>query len=68
MHYKNYSTAKDSSATSSSYIKNPLVSNSAVTGDYTSTGYDRGHLTPKDDFKFTTQTAKMSNYMTNIAP
>ena len=37
-------------------------------GDYTKTGYDRGHLAPAADMTWSQQTEKESFYMTNMSP
>ena len=36
--------------------------------DYKSTGYDRGHLAPAEDFSFSTSAMSESFYMSNISP
>jgi endonuclease G len=36
--------------------------------DYTKSGYDRGHLAPAGDFKFSQQLTKQSFFMSNISP
>lgn len=42
--------------------------NSALSGDYSSTGYDRGHLVPAGDFKCCQELMTETFYMSNIAP
>jgi endonuclease G len=42
--------------------------NSALSGDYTSTGYDRGHMVPAGDFKCCQDFMTETFYMSNIAP
>jgi endonuclease G len=40
----------------------------ALPTDYTKSGYDRGHLAPAGDFKFSQQLTKQSFFMSNISP
>lgn len=42
--------------------------NSALSGDYSSTGYDRGHMVPAGDFKCCQEFMTETFYMSNIAP
>ncbi len=42
--------------------------NSALSGDYSSTGYDRGHMVPAGDFKCCQELMTETFYMSNIAP
>ncbi|GAB3903363.1 hypothetical protein GCM10028803_31680 [Larkinella knui] len=47
----------------------PLVeTGSALSSDYSRSGYDRGHLAPAGDFKFSKQMMKQTFYMSNISP
>lgn len=47
----------------------PLVqTGSALAADYTRSGYDRGHLAPAGDFKFSQRLTRESFYMSNISP
>ena len=47
----------------------PLVeTGSALSSDYTRSGYDRGHLAPAGDFKFSKEMMKQTFYMSNISP
>ncbi len=39
-----------------------------VTSDYSNSGYDRGHLAPAADMKWSAQAMEESFYMTNICP
>ena len=39
-----------------------------VTSDYTNSGYDRGHMAPAADMKWSKQAMKESFYMSNICP
>lgn len=51
------------------FMPDPVVkSGSAVSTDYTSSGYDRGHLAPAADFKNSYQVMKETFYMSNISP
>ena len=45
-----------------------ISTNSASLEDYKSTGYDRGHLAPAEDFSFSTSAMSESFYMSNISP
>lgn len=46
----------------------PATPASATPSDYNNSGYDRGHLTPADDMKYTEITMSESFYMTNMSP
>ncbi len=47
----------------------PLVeTGSALPTDYTRSGYDRGHLAPAGDFKFSQRLTQQSFYMSNVSP
>lgn len=51
------------------FMNDPIVkSGSAVTADYTKSGYDRGHLAPAADFRSSFQLMKETFYMSNISP
>jgi len=51
------------------FMPDPVVqSGTAVTADYTHSGYDRGHLAPAADFKNSYQVMKETFYMSNISP
>jgi endonuclease G len=51
------------------FMPDPVVqSGTAVTADYTRSGYDRGHLAPAADFKNSYQVMKETFYMSNISP
>jgi endonuclease G len=45
-----------------------VLSGSAKSGDYTNSGYDRGHLAPAGDFKWSETAMSESFYMSNISP
>ena len=52
---------------SSKFSIDPSISpRTAVTSDYTKTGYDRGHLAPAGDMKFSAQAMSESFYMSNV--
>ncbi|MBC3785995.1 DNA/RNA non-specific endonuclease [Spirosoma utsteinense] len=47
----------------------PLVeTGTALPSDYTRSGYDRGHLAPAGDFKFSQRLTRESFYMSNVSP
>lgn len=51
------------------FMPDPVVkSGSAVSTDYTHSGYDRGHLAPAADFRNSYQVMKETFYMSNISP
>jgi endonuclease G, mitochondrial len=52
-----------------SFQPDPLVeSGTALPTDYTRSGYDRGHLAPAGDFKFSQRLTRESFYMSNVSP
>jgi len=52
-----------------SFIEDKMVSTgSALHTDYTKSGYDRGHLSPAADFKFSVEAMNESFYMSNVLP
>ncbi len=54
---------------SNEFLPDPLVeSGSAVTQDYSRTGYDRGHLCPAGDFKHNKELEDETFYMSNMSP
>jgi len=54
---------------SSKFSIDPSISpRTAITSDYTKTGYDRGHLAPAGDMKFSAQAMAESFYMSNVSP
>ena len=51
------------------FAPDPLVhGDPVVTYDYTHSGYDRGHMVPAADMKWSEQAMRESFYMTNICP
>ncbi|PWK26562.1 endonuclease G [Arcicella aurantiaca] len=54
---------------SNEFIPDPLVeTGSAVTQDYSRSGYDRGHLCPAGDFRHDKELQDETFYMSNMAP
>ena len=45
-----------------------IVTFSALPSDYSRSGYDRGHLAPAEDMKFSEVTMRESFYMSNMSP
>jgi endonuclease G, mitochondrial len=52
----------------SSFRQDKAVAGCAVTGDYTNSGYDRGHLVPAEDMNFDETAMYESFFMTNVSP
>jgi hypothetical protein len=51
------------------FAPDPLVEGDpVVTKDYSNSGYDRGHMAPAGDMKWSEQAMRESFYMTNICP
>ncbi len=51
------------------FSPDPLVkTGSALPNDYARTGYDRGHLAPAGDFKYSQKITNESFYMSNMSP
>ena len=51
------------------FMPDPVVqTGTAVSADYTRSGYDRGHLAPAADFRNSYQVMKETFYMSNISP
>ena len=54
---------------SNHFKPDPLVKGDpVVTSDYSNSGYDRGHMAPAADMKWSEQAMRESFYMTNICP
>lgn len=45
-----------------------LVEDKARNDDYTNSGYDRGHLVPADDMRYSEESVKSTFIITNVAP
>ena len=50
------------------YDKNPATRNSPEKWDYRGSGYDRGHMAPAMDMKWSSQGMRQCFYMTNMCP
>jgi endonuclease G len=60
---------KGTVARTNSFRRDPKVSTgSAHARDYTHSGFDRGHLAPAADFKWSDSAMRATFYMSNIAP
>ena len=54
---------------SNKFVPDPLVKGAtALNEDYTRTGYDRGHLAPAGDMKWSMKAMRESFYLSNICP
>lgn len=53
---------------SNKFVADPDVEGSATPEDYRNSGFDRGHMAPAGDMKWSTQAMEESFYMTNIVP
>lgn len=64
-----FETTGDAERDQESFKPDPLVeSKTALPTDYTRSGYDRGHLAPAGDFKFSQRLTRESFYMSNVSP
>lgn len=65
----NYGNTIGAAERSSKFSIDPSISpRTAVTSDYSKTGYDRGHLAPAGDMKFSELAMSESFYMSNVSP
>lgn len=54
---------------SNKFVPDPMVKGASATNeDYTRTGYDRGHLAPAGDMKWSAKAMRESFYLSNICP
>lgn len=54
---------------SNKFVPDPMVKGATATNeDYTRTGYDRGHLAPARDMKWSAKAMRESFYLSNICP
>lgn len=54
---------------SNKFVPDPEVKGASATNeDYTRTGYDRGHLAPAGDMKWSSKAMRESFYLSNISP
>lgn len=54
---------------SNKFVPDPLVKGASATNeDYTRSGYDRGHLAPAGDMKWSAKAMRESFYLSNICP
>lgn len=54
---------------SNKFVPDPLAKGASATNeDYTRTGYDRGHLAPAGDMKWSAKAMRESFYLSNICP
>ena len=64
-----YETTGDANRKNEQFKPDPLVENgTALPSDYTRSGYDRGHLAPAADFKFSQRMMRETFFMSNITP
>lgn len=56
-------------ARTNKFLPDPMVRGAqAVTKDYTNSGYDRGHMAPAADMKWSIAAMRESFYLTNVCP
>lgn len=60
--------AKGDEPRTNSFMADPSVPGSADPKDYRHSGFDRGHMAPAGDMKWSDQAMKESFFMTNICP
>jgi len=64
-----YKISGDADREGEQFQPDPAVkAGTALSSDYTKSGYDRGHLAPAGDFKFSQRMMGETFYMSNIAP
>ena len=64
-----YETTGDANRKYEQFKPDPTVSTgTALPTDYTRSGYDRGHLAPAGDFKFSQRMMRETFFMSNITP
>ncbi|GAB2544371.1 DNA/RNA non-specific endonuclease [Spirosoma aerophilum] len=64
-----YETTGDADRKYEQFKPDPSVENgTALPSDYTRSGYDRGHLAPAGDFKFSQRMMRETFFMSNITP
>ena len=64
-----YETTGDADRKYEQFKPDPTVDNgTALPSDYTRSGYDRGHLAPAADFKFSQRIMRETFFMSNITP
>ncbi len=69
LHLLKSEAAKGTEPRSNEFMADPEVSTgSAVTQDYSRSGYDRGHLCPAGDFKYDHELQNETFYMSNMSP
>lgn len=64
-----YETRGDADRKNEQFKPDPAAENgTALPSDYTRSGYDRGHLAPAGDFKFSQRIMRETFFMSNITP
>lgn len=54
---------------SNKFVPDPMLKDATATNeDYTRTGYDRGHMAPAGDMKWSAKAMRESSYFSNICP